>query len=215
MVQISEILQKKRSMFQEVTRKRPYFQISYKDYIDLMTANANIIMRNRNNNKFFRIDGESKYVIDNLYFYLTGNRNFYGNFLKGIFLIGPYGVGKTLILESFCQIINDLGRKQVKIVRATDLCNFFKEDKKIYESLIKIPLMIDDLGKEPKEVQVWGNIVEPAKKLIDDRYSSGSWTFATGNYKLTSYEKQYDSYISDRMKEMFNFYELTGPSQRE
>jgi DNA replication protein DnaC len=80
----------------------------------------------------------------------------------------------------------------------------------------RMPLVIDELGREPKQIMDFGNLRSPVIELLCERYDRGAWTHGTSNFTLETLcsENQYGKMTGDRIKSMFNFMELKGDSRR-
>jgi len=80
--------------------------------------------------------------------------------------------------------------------------------------LAKRNLLIDDIGKESKDINDYGTIKNPLIDLISERYDNITWTFGTCNYSKESLIEFYGETIFDRFVEMFNILKLEGDQSR-
>lgn len=105
---------------------------------------------------------------------------------------------------------------------APDLCRLIAD--KGYEPYASRPLLIDEVGREPLEMNAFGNIIHPIKELMAIRYNKGARTFFTSNFKIGSLSKWrdekgtlvgYGQDIGDRIREMMIIVELPGESRRD
>jgi DNA replication protein DnaC len=80
-----------------------------------------------------------------------------------------------------------------------------------------MPLIIDEFGREPKQIMDFGNLRSPIVELLCERYDNGAWTHGVSNFTLDtlSSENLYGKMTGDRLKSMFNFIELKGESRRK
>lgn len=211
------------------TITRPIFNIDYEQFKHLLTLAGNNALAKRGIIDNFIIDNDNLFVVSNLFHYLTGNSNeFYidkitkGNLYKGILLSGGFGCGKTILLEAFITLYDYLIKsvpsltfyhQPSKFLNNHKLEEIIKEDK--LKNYGKCTLMIDDIGRESKDLKHFGNTYLPMVQLLEMRYNNRSLTFATSNYKQETFTNFYTEYISERMKELFNFIELTGKSRRK
>jgi hypothetical protein len=135
-------------------------------------------------------------------------------------LMGKYGCGKTLILESIAEMYNTILRELriqrplLKFMKSMELLETLKEKSVKLFSLF--PLVIDEFGREPKQVMDFGNLRSPIIELLCERCDTGAWTHGTTNFTLDTFyaENQYGQMTADRLKSMFNFIELKGDSRR-
>jgi DNA replication protein DnaC len=197
----------------EIKNSRVFLKLTPEQFKEVFILNAEILLSKRNQNTEFLIDDNNKNIINNLYYYLIGSDKFEGDLYKGIFLSGNIGTGKTLILNSFIKIIEDLSIKNVTKLHAKAIASHLKEHGE--DNLNKRPLFIDDIGKETKIVNDFGTIKNTIPDLFALRYDFGAWTFATCNYKSEELIEFYGETIFDRFKEMFNNFKLTGNSRRK
>lgn len=218
MIQISDIINKEKDNLliikQNQKLKRFLIKIDPESFKELFLIEANKIIVKRNIESEFIITDQNKDIINQIYHYCTGNESkFNGQLNKGILLSGKNGIGKTLILQSFCSIINLMCNRVIYSIHSKKLQSKIKELG--LDWFIKRPLLIDDIGKESKEINDYGTKILPLADLIALRYDEGSITFATCNYKLDTLTEFYGLTTTDRFKEMFNIIELTGKSFRE
>lgn len=182
-----------------------------------------IIVRRLGKYKPFIVDQDNSIIIKQIFQYITCDPEFETtniidgypekNLSKGLMLIGSFGVGKSILIESLCNMINNIDIHNIEIRHAKELpdlithmgVGFYKNRR----------LFIDDLGKEVKELNVFGTVSKPIIDLFALRYETGAWTLATANYNLDTFEQFYGKTISERMKEMFNIIPLKGQSRRK
>lgn len=157
------------------------------------------------------IDDENKEAINQLFYYLIDAPQFNGDPIKGILMIGAIGGGKTVLMESFIDVFNEVSGKIASCLNSKDMV----ETQRIfgYNYLHKRPLFIDDIGKEQTTINTFGTVSKPFEDLINDRYKTGGLTFGTSNLKLE--DMPYNGHTIDRMKQMFNVIVLPGKSRRQ
>jgi DNA replication protein DnaC len=197
------------------------FPFGYEDYKALLCQSANVILEQRRENNRFVIDEKNEPVIRQLFLYLNSDRDFSGDVQKGILLVGKYGSGKTLILQAMAGMYNTiirtlhLQRPLLTFLKSSQLLEILKE--KPVRSFSCMPLIIDELGREPKQIMDFGNLRSPVIELLCERYDRGAWTHGTSNFtfETLSLENQYGKMTGDRIKAMFNFLELKGESRRK
>ena len=204
-------LQEKR---QKLIDSRKFINISLSDFQKILSIHATSILLDKKQNKKFVIDNENKEIINQLYFYITGNQNFKGNLNKGILLVGNIGVGKTLLMRAFMKFVSKLLKSQVYQLHSKKVNSIINADGEIQHKYIKSPLFIDDIGKESVEVKKYGTVTTPIIDLISSRYDANSDTFATSNYSKEDFNNFYGITITDRIMEMFNILRLDGKDSR-
>lgn len=197
------------------------FPFEYEEYKLLISQSANTILEKRRERIQFAIDELNTPIIDQLYLYLTSNNQFSGDLNKGIMLVGKYGCGKTLIMQAFSEMYNTIihslhiQRPLLKFFKSSELVDILK-DKPI-KGFSRLPLIIDEFGREPKQIMSFGNLRSPMIELLCERYETGVWTHGTSNFTLDTLcsENQYGKMTGDRLRTMFNFIELKGESRRK
>lgn len=156
------------------------------------------------------VDDQNKEAINQLFYFINGSNQFKGDMIKGILLIGSIGSGKTVLMESFIDLFNEVSGKVVTCINSKDLVEVQK--KYGYDYLHKRPLFIDDIGKEQTIINTYGTVSKPMEDLINDRYRTAGLTFGTSNLKLE--DMPYNKHTIDRMRQMFNVIILPGKSRR-
>ncbi|KAA6329961.1 hypothetical protein EZS27_021286 [termite gut metagenome] len=197
------------------------FPFSYDEYRQMLTGSANIILEKRRERNTFIVDDKNEPVIKQLFLYLRMDDSFSGDIWKGIMLVGKYGSGKTLIMQAMSEMYNTvilslhIQRPLLTFIKSSELLNVLKE--KPVKTFSKLPLIIDELGREPKQIMDFGNLRSPMIELLCERYDTGAWTHGVSNFTLEtlSSENQYGRMTGDRLKSMFNFIELKGESRRK
>ena len=155
---------------------------------------------------------------------MSYNKEFKGDLNKGIMLIGYYGCGKSLLLESYAHLqnmlINQGGYAKYKLITFINSIELVDKITKSENGAIKNyafrPLIIDELGREPMQVMVFGNILTPTSDLILARADSPVITHATTNFnfeRLAS-SNSYGPMLGDRIRAMFNFIKVKGTTRR-
>jgi DNA replication protein DnaC len=187
----------------------------------MLTGSANIILEKRRERNTFIVDDKNEPVIRQLFLYLKMDESFSGDIWKGVMLVGKYGSGKTLIMQAMAEMYNTvilslhIQRPLLTFIKSSELLGILKE--KPVKQFSKLPLIIDELGREPKQIMDFGNLRSPMIELLCERYDSGTWTHGVSNFTLEtlSSENQYGRMTGDRLKSMFNFIELKGESRRK
>jgi DNA replication protein DnaC len=197
----------------EINSKRFQVKLSASEFKEIFLLEAKNEMLKRNIDKEFIVDETNKHMINYLFYYLIGAKEFPGNLNKGILISGSLGIGKTIIMNAFCNIYENLCSKVFVRLHSKKIIQFIKSKEPGY--LDKRPVFIDDLGREPVEINDYGTKERPIVDLISIRYDTGALTFATTNFKTETLTEFYGQAIVDRFKEMFNYVEIIGESKRK
>lgn len=188
----------------------------------LLRATAQAIMARRGVYHDFIIDDNNREILRQMWLYIVGSGDCLWNIHKGIYIGGKVGCGKTLLMQSFCEILHLISGRTVEMIPATLLFQRIIDDG--INSLAKRPLFIDELGREQLEMNAFGNKIRPIADLMALRYNNGARTFFTSNFKLSTLSRNrndkgelvgYGQYIGDRIQEMTNIVEMPGESRRE
>lgn len=196
--------------------------ITAEHYKKTFVGHANDILRERKEPGTFVIDDNNRELLNQIYYYMSRNlkHKFNGNSGKGILLTGKIGCGKSLIMNAFARTCKEIIGINIKFVHSVKLIeNYAKrtEETKVisYEQIKRCRLIIDDLGKESNTTKSYGNNDLPMVFILENRYSIGTLTFATSNYKPETLGKHYGPRTYDIMRSMFNFIVLPGESRRK
>lgn len=216
MIQVSSILDKLKADNIESAHKldiqRYFVQIRPDEFKELILELCRKELLARNQNKYFIIDDDNKAVINQLFFYLTGSEQFKGDHYKGILLAGSIGSGKTVIMNAFCSILEMYTNKVFVRTHAKRIPELIRANEPGHFD--KRPMFIDDLGREPKEINTYGTKELPTVDLMSIRYDFGALTFATTNFNDDVLKQFYGEAIVDRFHEMFNYLIIKGSSKR-
>ena len=188
--------------------------ISPEDFKTLLELRANTVLAQRRSTNAFIVDNDNRPVINMLYTYIT-RVNCPLNPFIGIILNGTYGCGKSVLIEAFCMVLNDLTyteSNKIEFVHAIELAEQIRNVGVIPYS--KKPLLIQDLGKEKKEINHFGTLVNPISELLAIRAEYGALTFGSTNMKKTSFKDAYKEFISKRITEHVNLVLLPGEDRR-
>jgi len=203
--------------------ERPFFEISFDNFCDLIKPiGRNSILKNRGLMRNYDIDSDNLPILKQLYYWLTGDeKNFIGDLYKGFLIVGTFGTGKSILMDTFITLFskfinsdkNLLNKIIIETLDIEKLERIFKNDT-LHEYSSKI-IVLDDIGKELNELNIYGNKISPMVKFIEYRYNKRYLTFGTSNFNLKSLETKYGKYISSRIDEMCNIMELNGTIRRK
>lgn len=209
--------------------RMPPLSLSYSDFKRLLVAFGSKYLIERGEAQKFEIYPQQEDVIFNLYRYFVKDSSFCGDLNKGILLNGKYGSGKTTLMNALVRVYNycieqdsqnELSLK-MKIVKAQKFVDEYIGSEGMsrndYNKYVNGLLVIDELGREQKEIMIYGNSVRPTTSLLHDRYDRGRTTFAISNFTMDSLssDDHYGKMIGDRLRQMFNEITLKGDSLRK
>jgi hypothetical protein len=216
-MQIKEILDKARQEQQDQIGRlwNMRQQLSADDFKELFMIRAGQAMTSRKIINPFAIDNDNREVINQLYFWLT-RKECVMNSELGIIINGAYGCGKSVLMEAFCMVFNDITpseRGKVTVVHAIELAEQIKKVGVI--PYARIPMLIHDLGREKWEMKDYGNSINPISDLLALRAEYGSMTFGTTNMTKEEFGTAYKAFITKRIFEHVNLLFLPGKDRRK
>jgi len=216
-MKIDEILEKA-----EAERLREYRKIatirqdvSCENFKHLFFIRANQTLVNDHKSlDTFQVDEFNRDVLNLLYFYVARTNPEKINSLIGIVLAGAYGCGKSVMMSAFCKVLFDLEFVKEKVIEihAIELAEEIRLKGVI--PFARVPLLIQDMGKENNLLNNWGTKINPISNLLALRSEYGSLTFGSTNMDLDGIKEQYEEYISKRFDEHVNRIFLPGKSRR-
>lgn len=205
---------------EKMRQRRLPLPLAYSDFQNLFSTFGTVCLHNRNQDRNFIVDRDNEAMIEQLYFYATGNPSFDGDLSRGIMLQGKFGCGKTILLETYSFLHNHVVRKfclnhpLFTFIKSVELQEqIAKQSASLFA---RKPLIIDEFGRESKTVQDYGNVSRPISELLSLRSDVGVITHGTTNFTFAtlSSDEFYGGMIGDRLKVMFNFITLNGESRR-
>lgn len=175
--------------------------------------------------KIFTVDENNEKFLNYIFQYFSNDEKFEtevgGNLKKGLFIFGAVGVGKTSSLEIIRIISRKYNLKKMWFSKRStqEIVSEFNASSHreiVIQKYIKGLIMFDDLGSEI-EGSNYGK-EDIFIRILEMRYNQfiekGTKTHITSNYNFNQLKKRYGERVYDRLKEMFNFLELTGESRR-
>lgn len=132
----------------------------------------------------------------------------------GLLFCGLPGTGKTTMLHAVRQLIRLAARERLEILPARDFAEMAKSWDTFREVRRCRLLAIDDIGREPKELLDYGNILSPVADLMEYRYDKRLFTIATTNLTPKELTERYGERIGDRFAEMMHVVTFGGKSFR-
>ena len=183
----------------------------------------------------FALDADNSYIYENVRRWLDGIGDFEaldprtqtygkGDPLKGIYIAGPTGTGKTILLDVMRRYAKGLflkikldGREyniDWQTFRSDEICMDVVKTGDIDKYVNMPALCINDLGSEPKESLYMGNRVEVMRTILERRgdLHDRRLTLITSNFRIDNLP--YGSRVESRLVEMCNYYELKGDDRR-
>lgn len=142
---------------------------------------------------------------------------------KGLYICGPTGSGKTLLLSVIRAYLVALYAKitigdQIENLtwesrRADEICVEYAKTGDLEQFLSARVLCIQDIGSEQKETLYMGNRVEVIRTILEYRGDRTNLiTILTANDRIS--DGVYGTRVQSRLCEMCNYFELTGKDRR-
>ena len=214
---IDDILNKARKEQQEQLKllRNMRQQLTADDFKELFMIRAGQAMASRKILTPFVVDDSNREVINQLFYWLTRQECIMNQEL-GIIVNGAYGCGKSVLMEAFCMVFNDITpseRGKVTVVHAIELAEQIKKVGVI--PYARVPLLIHDLGREKWEIKDYGNSINPVSDLLALRAEYGSLTFGTTNMTKEEFGTAYKAFITKRIFEHVNLILLPGTDRRK
>jgi DNA replication protein DnaC len=187
---VEEAIQKQQNKYREASyglRKWHCPSLTKFNFWRLIKANAEATMARRGVFRSYEIDDFNREILNQMFLYVIGSEDCKWNIDKGIYLAGKVGCGKTLLLQSLCEVLHLVSDHTIEMISAPELCRRIAE--KGFDRFATRPLFIDELGRESLEINAFGIKIHPIKELMSNRYNNGARTFFTSNYKLSTSSK--------------------------
>lgn len=148
--------------------------------------------------------------------------------LKGIYLYGNTGTGKTLMLSLMLNICRyyKTGFSTAngdyplidKTARADEICDDYAEEGDLTKWVDYPSLCINDLGAEPAETLYMGNRRKVLRSILEQRADRADRiTLITSNYppEAAEMESAYGQRVISRIHQMCNIIQLPGKDRRK
>lgn len=172
----------------------------------------------------FSVNGRNQKLVGNLFNYFLGLPGELDT-RKGLWLEGPVGTGKSMLMYVFSEFMKSL-RQGFQVY----ICSTITTEYALTGNLDRytqneggyisgpVPMCFDELGREPVPSNYFGQKLNVMQHILHVRYTywqaTGLKTYVTTNCDAMKIEELYDDYIRDRRKEMFNIIPVTGESRR-
>jgi hypothetical protein len=199
--------------------------ISGDDFKQLFIIRAQMAIAERKMIRKYDIDDNNRPTLNILYSHFMQRQEIYNennqkvadmNPYAGILLAGKYGCGKSIMIEAYCKLLNDLmnpNEERIEVIHSIDLAYNIKE-KGIYPWIRK-PLLIHDIGKEFDMAKDFGTQLKPLSDLFAVRAEIGALTFGDTNFSMDMIGDKYQKFIQKRFTEFMNYIVLEGDSRRK
>ena len=140
---------------------------------------------------------------------------FYGN-KQSLLMLGGTGSGKTVLAKA-------IGR----VVAVKNLCPYFYDMRRLLDETreggvlpewvydTKRMLILDDIGTEPNEVQIYGNRYSLINEIIHARYARFAPTIFTSNFGRDFLTQKYGERAMSRISEMCDIMIVEGGDMRK
>lgn len=149
----------------------------------------------------------------------------------GLLLFGNVGTGKTTLLYAISSVINRAvererdednrfketldGYNTISVIKAKRVISESTNPQGRYNIMLSTSLLaIDELGVEPTESKIYGNVSEPLIDLLCERYDRQLCTIISTNMGAQEITERYGRRVSDRFNEMFATIPFTAESYR-
>lgn len=197
-----------------IYHKRLFINCSPKAFNKLVRLKGERIFRENGEAKDFDIDQDNREVFNQLYYYAIGSDKFKGDLRKGLWLWGEeYGTGKTTALMIMKELFNNFNCKLFPLIECKILHEKYLALGMDY--FRKRTIFLDDIGREQKLINDYGNKTKPIPTIIHLREHEGSWTHATANRPISVFTEIYGEVTTNRMIKMFNEIEFKGKTRRK
>lgn len=121
-----------------------------------------------------------------------------------LMIMGRTGSGKTIIAKTLARVVA-MENPSPNVVAMANLVKYVKREdclpEFVYENRM---LVLDDLGTEPLEIQMYGNRYELFNEILFARYAQHQPTIITTNLNSEGIRERYGDRIFSRIVEMFD-----------
>ena len=188
----------------------------------------------------FVIDDENRFVYENIIRWLYADdkmqcvdpddhsRKIAGDINKGIFIAGGTGTGKSWCVDIMCAfskvvgISTEIGGDTFRLTwgnkRADTIATEYQTTGDYVGYANSAILCINDLGSEQTETVYMGNRLNVMRAILEYRGDkTDAITIITSNIPMQHriFVEKYGDRVASRMREMCNYFELTGKDRRK
>ena len=237
-ITIGDIIQK-RNHYADIQR---IANMPYKMDIAMQVFTA---LGSREINADFKISHQNEWVIQNIIKWAHSDPTIEalnpttrikepGDITKGLYIAGPCGTGKTILMRTLAQYLtidnviylryeprmSEPSRQLMTFYSANTnrVAMFYAENGDLYQYLQQPAICFNDLGVEPQETLFMGTRLKTMQTIIQERGDArGLITHFTSNNGIIDPETKtlYGERAQSRLVKMCNYYELTGDDLRK
>lgn len=208
-----KILATARTQVKNGINKTARRQVTFEQFVELFKVRGYQTLLENNNSREFVIDNNNVEVIRLMYAYISFEEDKVNPNI-GMILNGKWGCGKSILISTFCKVLNDLSQiDTIEVIHSIELAEQIRINGVL--PYIHKPLCIQDIGKEPIEVTTFGTKINPVTNLLAIRAEYGVLTFGSTNMDFAIFEKTYQEFIAKRINDYVQFVLLKGESRRK
>lgn len=230
-------------ILQAVKQRGLFAQIQRYQYMQYDMAQAMAIVEaiGKSRNPLFTIDNENRFTYENFIKWCHCDTSMQcldpdtrtvipARLKRGIYIAGNTGTGKSWCLEIMLayamamrfkiQFIGDDEPRNLwwRIERADAICDAYMDNGSL-QTFKNLPLLgIQDMGSEPQETMYMGNRIDVLRQIIEYRGDKADQiTLITSNMKINGerLKERYGDRVESRLREMCNYFEITGRDRRK
>ena len=132
-----------------------------------------------------------------------------------LLIMGQTGCGKTILAKTLGRTIA-VRNLCPCFISMTKLAALSRKNEEVPEFVYEErTVILDDLGTEPSEIQMYGNRYQLFNEILYARYSRFLPTVITTNLGWEDLERKYEKRVISRMREMFDVLVLKGGDLRK
>jgi hypothetical protein len=184
----------------------------------------------------FTLDSNNEFIYHEACRYFAADDSCAWDLNKGLYIYGDTGVGKTIFLRIFHNLMKapgieeHSGKNGFELYTVNDIIDGYSEYGHVFwknknlnvksESYPKpIHIAIDDLGQNSRTASYFGNQIDVISELIQRRYYAYTdnyvLTHASSNIMPSEIKEVYGKFSASRMREMFNVIPFPGSDRRK
>ena len=132
-----------------------------------------------------------------------------------LLIVGGIGCGKSVFAMALAKTIAARNERCPYFIPMDWVVKVTKQDDEVPENVYANKLIVlDDVGTEPLEVNVWGNRIELFNEIIYARYARRQPTIITTNLHLDAMRDKYGERVMSRLNEMCDLLVFKGKDLR-